>query len=162
MGSTVTARVSNPLLLRQLGHLKALGLGGCCWKRGQLVWTGELTPSPVCETYLVRVSWDGSRRRPRVKVLRPQLRRRAGEKLPHVFGDGSLCLHFNGEWLSTMPISESIIPWASEWLYFYELWLATGDWLGGGHEPGPEDPDKAGQGIGGGWSFARVAQHGQP
>lgn len=22
--------------------------------------------------------------------------------------------------------------WASEWLFFYEVWLATGTWLGGG------------------------------
>ena len=32
----------------------------------------------------------------------------------------------------TKLISNTIIPWTIEWLYFYELWLATGEWLGGG------------------------------
>jgi hypothetical protein len=31
-----------------------------------------------------------------------------------------------------MPLAMTVIPWISEWLYFYELWLVTGEWLGGG------------------------------
>jgi hypothetical protein len=31
------------------------------------------------------------------------------------------------------PVDNTILPWISEWLFFYELWLFTGDWLGGGH-----------------------------
>jgi len=34
-----------------------------------------------------------------------------------------------------MAIADTIIAWASEWLFFYELWLATGEWHGGGHDP---------------------------
>jgi hypothetical protein len=34
-----------------------------------------------------------------------------------------------------MRISEYIVPWISLWLFFYETWLITGEWLGGGHEP---------------------------
>lgn len=30
-------------------------------------------------------------------------------------------------------ISDTIIPWVADWLLYYELWLATGEWLGGGH-----------------------------
>ena len=33
-----------------------------------------------------------------------------------------------------MSISSTIIPWTSEWLYYYEIWLINGDWLGGGHD----------------------------
>jgi hypothetical protein len=40
-----------------------------------------------------------------------------------------------------MSIAETIIPWTSEWLYFYELWVFTGEWHGGGHAPG-SDEDK--------------------
>lgn len=32
-------------------------------------------------------------------------------------------------------LADTIIPWTVEWLYFYELWLATGEWLGGGEHP---------------------------
>ena len=34
-----------------------------------------------------------------------------------------------------MNIAETIIPWASEWLLHYEIWLATGEWQGGGIHP---------------------------
>lgn len=34
-----------------------------------------------------------------------------------------------------MRLADTIVVWASEWLFFYESWLLTGDWLGGGHEP---------------------------
>ena len=32
-------------------------------------------------------------------------------------------------------LSETIIPWAIEWLYYYEIWLVTGTWNGGGEHP---------------------------
>ena len=32
-------------------------------------------------------------------------------------------------------IANTIIPWTVEWLYYYELWQATGEWLGGGEHP---------------------------
>ena len=31
--------------------------------------------------------------------------------------------------------------WAIEWLYHYELWLITGDWLGGGTVHGATKKD---------------------
>lgn len=35
-------------------------------------------------------------------------------------------------------IADTLVPWASEWLLFYELWLATdGQWLGEGEHPPP-------------------------
>lgn len=33
------------------------------------------------------------------------------------------------------PISRTIIPWAIEWLYYYEIWCVTGEWQGGGAHP---------------------------
>lgn len=32
-----------------------------------------------------------------------------------------------------MLIANTIVPWTSEWLFYYEIWLATGQWHGGGH-----------------------------
>jgi hypothetical protein len=55
---------------------------------------------------------------------------------PHTFGDGSLCV--NNEPPSRFKfLAETVVPWIYSWLYFYERWLETGDWLGPqspGHE----------------------------
>jgi hypothetical protein len=64
-----------------------------------------------------------------------RLEPRPGESLPHVYGDGALCLHLAGEWSSDMLVVDSIIPWTAEWLINYEIWKATGEWHGGGQWP---------------------------
>ena len=45
-----------------------------------------------------------------------------------------LCLtHYESDkWNSSIMLTESYIPWAIEWTEFYELWLLTGIWYGGG------------------------------
>ncbi len=49
-----------------------------------------------------------------------------------------LCLtHYESDkWNSSIMLTESYIPWAIEWTEFYELWLLTGIWYGGGVHPG--------------------------
>jgi len=37
-------------------------------------------------------------------------------------------------------LSLTIIPWTIEWLYFYKIWLATGEWCGGGEHPANNKP----------------------
>jgi hypothetical protein len=34
-----------------------------------------------------------------------------------------------------MWIAHTIIPWSVLWFYFFEGWLATGEWEGGGEHP---------------------------
>ena len=104
-------------------------------RQAEVVWTGSIRPTALSELYSVsirlRLGWC-----PEARVLRPQLRPRDGvDNLPHVYGDGSLCLHFDGEWHSGMFIAETTLPWMCLWLYFYEIWHATGHWLGGGTHP---------------------------
>lgn len=57
------------------------------------------------------------------------------KQLPHVYDNRKqvLCLFYpkHREFLPTMLCSETIIPWACEWLLHYEIWLATGVWTGG-------------------------------
>ena len=65
----------------------------------------------------------------------PRLEVPTGTKLPHVYGSDTLCLCYPCEWDSTKLIARTLVPWASEWLLYYEFWRATGMWLGGGHEP---------------------------
>lgn len=48
-----------------------------------------------------------------------------------------LCLYHpkKFEWGRDQAIHDTIIPWASEWLYYYEYWLDDGIWRGGGDHP---------------------------
>lgn len=39
-----------------------------------------------------------------------------------------------------MLIADTYIPWAIEWLYYYEIWLVTGEWCGGGIHPTTAKP----------------------
>ena len=96
---------------------------------------GVLQPTPYSDRYTIQLEYR-DRRRPKVSVLQPKLRLAPGKtRLPHVFRADDLCLHLPGEWRPEMRISEYIVPWISLWLFFYETWLITGEWLGGGHEP---------------------------
>ena len=51
-----------------------------------------------------------------------------------VFKELRLCLHLPGcgEYSVASPIMETIVSWAIKWTEFYELWLLTGVWYGGG------------------------------
>ena len=57
-----------------------------------------------------------------------------GKKVPHLYSDGSLCLYYPKyqEWNYNDSWAETLIPWASLWLFYYEVWKDTGKWLGGG------------------------------
>jgi hypothetical protein len=82
-------------------------------KAGRLVWTGSLQPTPLSRSYRVQIVF-GPRGQPQVRVL-DELASREGRSLPHVYSDGTLCLHEADEW--------------------NEIWLVTGDWYGGGEWP---------------------------
>lgn len=111
-------------------------------KNQSAVWTGDL--GPQFTTYRIRVRYEVGEF-PEVRVLRPELERRPGNEegsLPHVYGpldDPTLCLFDpdGDEWDSTMLLSRTIIPWTIDWLTFYEFWLMTGVWSGGGRHPTP-------------------------
>jgi hypothetical protein len=103
--------------------------------RNKVSWHGALTPSPLSDAYETRIDYRFGTARPKVWVLSPKLRKREDAlKIPHTFGDGSVCLHLPGGWRPNLPIADTIVPWLALWLYHYESWLATGVWLGGGHE----------------------------
>ena len=107
-----------------------------------VIWSGILKPQFT--TYRVEVRYVVGTY-PQVRVLSPELERLPGNEegsLPHVYGpssDPTLCLFDPkaDEWNSTMLIAEKIIPWTIEWLTFYEFWLMTGVWSGGGRHPTP-------------------------
>ena len=111
--------------------------GQATLKAGALRWTGELQPSEVSRQYVVDLRYAPPYH-PRVFVRRPKLVIDADGNLPHIYPDGSLCLHEPDQWSPGDPIAKTILPWACEWLLHYEFWLATGEWCGsGGNHTGP-------------------------
>lgn len=98
------------------------------YSRSQSSWTGKLRPTAQSPEYLIKISYflyDI----PRVTVLSPKLHSNA----PHVYREsGTLCLYYpqDNSWSGQKLLGNTVFLWAAEWLYFYELWLATGQWFG--------------------------------
>lgn len=88
-----------------------------------------LRPTPESPTYQIRIDYAPPAS-PKVYVLSPPLARPP----KHVYRGGHLCLYYRHEWSSDMSFADTIIPWTSEWLYFYELWQVCGKWFA------PESP----------------------
>ena len=109
----------------------------CRVNAGTLTAIGELSPSPISQTYTVRIA-QKSGRIPEVQVITPELEKsKDGTNIPHMYAQEKLCLFRPGanEWRMSMPIATTIVPWTSMWLCFYESWHATGEWQGGGVHP---------------------------
>lgn len=104
--------------------------------RTDLIWSGELTPTEYSDTYELLLTHRIGLP-PLAYVVRPRLSVVPGERLPHVYKHNVLCLHTLGSALiGSRLLSDTMIPWATEWLFFYETWLATGGhWAGEGAHP---------------------------
>jgi hypothetical protein len=102
-------------------------------RASNLTWEGRLRPTDVSAEYRVRITYKMNYS-PIAWVL-DELASRPDDVIPHRYGDGSLCLHRQGEWNPGMLIVDTTVVWMCEWLFFYELWLANGDWHGSGEWP---------------------------
>jgi len=109
----------------------------CLIKNNILTWKGYLQPMELSPKYLIKVVYQ-QEKHPDVYVLDPKsLALAHGEtKLKHVYDTKKqrLCIYNKRakEWDETKFIANTIIPWTSEWLFHYEIWVATGVWHGGG------------------------------
>ena len=107
---------------------------------GTMRWFGEFTPSALSDTYKLKITYKLGQT-PKVYIVSPKpLPLAEGVKrLPHTYnysnGKQQLCLFFPkaGEWKPYMPIATTIVHWAVQWMYYYEIWVTTGTWMGGGH-----------------------------
>ena len=106
-------------------------------RRNQMKCTLELQPSGLSDVYTVEIRYS-LERSPKVFVRDPELETRESKRPPHTYKNGSLCLYLPSkrEWGRHMYLSDTILPWTSEWLLHYEIWLGTGEWCGGGIHPG--------------------------
>jgi len=102
----------------------------------------RLAPSEFGRIYTCELRVTPDAQPPEMFVLDPYLSTLSPEKfLPHIYPSKEvgtkLCLWWpkQREWLPQMKLSETYIPWTSEWLWYFEDWLATGIWSGGGEHP---------------------------
>ncbi len=119
------------------------------------VWEGPLTP--VSKTYQIRITYLAynvfhgfmlGNPIESVIVLNPPIGRDprgTGERAQHVYywdrhpDFPRLCLHdpVANDWHWNMLIAETLIPFAIDWLFWHEDWVATGLWRGKGRHPEP-------------------------
>jgi hypothetical protein len=97
---------------------------------------GRIRPADGCGLYRVELRYS-SGDPPTVRITEPQIE--PNSRL-HMYRDGTLCLYDwrDQPWSDKWHLHETIIPWTAEWLVFYELFLATGQWLGVSTLHGPK------------------------
>jgi hypothetical protein len=106
---------------------------------GGLLWQFEAEPTPLSRRYTIELTY-ASGSSPDVIVRSPDLVVLAeGRRLPHVYQQQPpmLCLYKPGkyEWTAHMRIDLTIVPWTSLWLFYFEDWLTSNEWKGGGEHP---------------------------
>jgi len=133
-----------PTVAQRARELKNLRLPGAVSSQNgrTLYFKVGISPGSFGRLYqcLLKIKPDGQP--PDAVVLEPDLSALAGGKqIPHTYaydGKGTrLCLWWpkSRDWMPSMKLTDTFIPWIAEWLYYFELWLLTGEWSGGGEHP---------------------------
>lgn len=109
-------------------------------RQHKLTWEVMVQPTPLSRQYKLRISYKQGHV-PEVYVLEPDIKLLAGDRdIPHVYSQKPtrLCLYLPSgrEWNASMKITETIIPWAVLWFLYFEDWLISNEWKGGGKHPG--------------------------
>jgi hypothetical protein len=104
----------------------------------EIIIDGYIKPTDMSLTYKIKIFFNG-KERPKVYVVEPNIKRLITKPIKvHMFSDYSLCLYYHKNYEFNPDIdlfSDTIVPWTSMWLYYFELWQYTGEWLGGGIHP---------------------------
>lgn len=128
------------------------------------VWEGSLRPQKTW--YRVRIAYEVPLApeyfrviavQPRVQVIHPVLERHLDYEegpTPHVYINRQeprlpyLCLFdpYNQEWTPADLLADTTVCWTARYLYFYEGWLVTKKWKGGGRHPTREESQGDGRG----------------
>ena len=106
---------------------------------GKLRWQFDCTPTPMARTYRVEIKYKVGAN-PDIFVIDPHLPTMAkGQKLPHVYSEEptELCLWLPStqEWHPSLRLDQTVVPWTYLWLDYFEDWLLTAHWKGGGEHP---------------------------
>ena len=130
-------------------HLKKATNGRCEAMCPHLLrWLYTTRPSALGRDYLVLISYHLGNT-PTAYILSPNLPQISPDQtnlIPHIYSEKKdakypnaicLCLYHPkyGEWRNNMSLAATFVPWIDLWLYFFEDWLVTGEWRGGGEHP---------------------------
>lgn len=131
----------NIRLFDQMMTLRAAYPSASCELRnGTLFWFGKVKPTSLSREYNVALTYSNSQV-PKVWVIGEELQKIDDPNFPHKYEVDPknnmvrICLYRYREFTKDKFLANTIIPWTVEWLYFYEIWLATGTWCGGGEHP---------------------------
>lgn len=125
-----------PLAL-QLANLRAQNPDGSGHiQRAKLTWHFDAVPTPMSRSYRLRLGYALSTV-PQISVVTPNLQSLAGGRhIPHLYDlvRGRLCLYLpkTGEWHDRRLLTETMVPWSLLWLIYFEDWLVSDEWKGGG------------------------------
>lgn len=122
-------------------ELRALNFPGAqlrFFKGRRLHFDFSISPTIFSRLYRCKLCFTPNRA-PEMFVMRPNLISLAeGRSLPHVYqhdGPGTkLCLWLprKCEWVPQMRLIETYVSWTGEWLNYFEEWLISDAWAGGG------------------------------
>lgn len=135
-------------VMEQLASLKANFRGGkSVIGPNGFTWRFKVMPTPLSCSYTLKIVYcQNSLPKIYVEDPKPLPLAIGADRLPHTYDTHSqrLCLYcpqFN-EWNSQMLLSNTIVHWAFEWLIYYEEWLYSGKWYGGGHGSWDAQPNE--------------------
>ncbi|HIP11149.1 MAG TPA: hypothetical protein EYG73_00385 [Arcobacter sp.] len=116
-------------------------------KNNYFYWEFDIKPSDFSRIYKVLLIWDFTKTAPRVYILNDEIHNIAKEKnIPHLYSQEKiqLCLYYPSynEFSRSMSLCETIVPWTFWWLSYYEEWLHSREWKGGGIHPAINQKDK--------------------
>lgn len=95
----------------------------------------KLKPTDDSIEYIVELVCSVGSKKLDVFVRHPNIEEIAeGKSIPHRYPSKALCLFYPyyDEWRKNDLWADTIVPWCSLWLFYFEIWIITGEWLGGG------------------------------
>lgn len=132
-------KVRNKTIPEQIASMKVKypQFDTCFTSDSSMKVTGILQPTARSEVYhfVLKYSLTDS---PTIKIVSPVLYKNSkGEGIPHIYPGENLCLYQPKyrEFTRMDFLCDTIIPWTSLWIYYYEIWHLTDEWLGGGEHP---------------------------
>ena len=106
-------------------------------EKDSFYWEFNVKPFSFSRLYRVLLIWDFSKNSPRVYILNDEVHKVAKERIiPHLYSYEKiqLCLYYpsSKEFSKLMSLCETIVPWIYLWVSYYEEWLYSDEWKGGG------------------------------
>ncbi len=106
--------------------------------KNSFYWVYDAQPNVLSDVYRILVVYHKDQYSPAVYVLSDDISELS--KAPHLYDREKikLCLYYpigNKEWTKRDSLCNTIVAWTYLWLYYYEEWLYSGKWKGGGAHP---------------------------